>query len=166
MYVKFVVASLATAQPPSQFVVNEESLSGSRSGTIPDPAQARLFSSEQRSDRDGSLWIGTTKGLVHGRGTSFETFTTRDGLASDAITTLFEDRAGVLWVGTSGGLSRRSGDRFDHLTRREGLNHSSVAALAGDREGSLWVGTNGGGVTQLTDRSFSTLSEQAAAVPG
>ena len=92
------------------------------------------------------------------RGGRFETYTTRDGLANEGVTTLFEDAEGSLWIGTNGGVSRRNGSGFDRFTTRDGLNHNSVAALTGDREGNLWIGTSGGGVTKLTERSFSTLS--------
>jgi len=62
-----------------------------------------LAGSTRWEDRDGSLWIGTAKGLVKSRGGRFETYTTRDGLANEGVTTLFEDAEGSLWIGTSGG---------------------------------------------------------------
>ena len=34
---------------------------------------------------------------------NFTTFTTRDGLANDAILSLHEDAQGVIWIGTDGG---------------------------------------------------------------
>jgi signal transduction histidine kinase/CheY-like chemotaxis protein len=111
-------------------------------------------------DHEGSLWIGTAKGLVKSRGGTFDTYTIRDGLSNDVVTALYEDAAGSLWIGTDGGLNRRKGRRFEAFTSDEGLNDNSVASLAGDREGNLWIGMNGGGLTKLTDRSFSTLSTE------
>ena len=102
----------------------------------------------------------TDKGLVRSRGGKFETYTTRDGLSGDVVTSLYEDAEGSLWIGTNGGVTRLSARGFDRFGASEGLNHNSVASLAGDREGNVWIGTSGGGVTKLTARSFSTLSRQ------
>ena len=63
---------------------------------------------------EGNLWVGTETGGLHIlRDERFRTFGTRDGLSSDATTTVVEDNAGTLWVGTSGnGLER------DHAQRK------------------------------------------------
>ena len=68
----------------------------------------------------GSLWIGTAKGLVRSRGGKFETYTTRDGLSDDVVTSLYEDAEGSLWIGTNGGVSRRSGRGFDRFGAKRG----------------------------------------------
>ncbi|OUJ75345.1 hybrid sensor histidine kinase/response regulator [Hymenobacter crusticola] len=65
-------------------------------------------------DHTGYLWIGTGEGLVRYDGTEFVTFTTKEGLAEDFVTTLREEpRTGQLWVGHyQGGVSRWNGQRF------------------------------------------------------
>jgi diguanylate cyclase (GGDEF)-like protein len=59
-------------------------------------------------DAAGSLWVGTHGGLshLHPDGKSFETFTTRNGLASDVVYGIRNDRQGRLWLSTNNGLSR------------------------------------------------------------
>ena len=55
-------------------------------------------------DREGNLWVGTETGGLHIlRDQRFRTMGAREGLSSDATTTVVEDGAGTLWVGTSGG---------------------------------------------------------------
>ncbi len=44
-------------------------------------------------DRDGGLWIGTSrKGLIHIHNGKTDVFTTSDGLSGDISCSLFEDR--------------------------------------------------------------------------
>ncbi|WP_324675956.1 ATP-binding protein [Hymenobacter sp. GOD-10R] len=132
-------------------------------------------------DRTGYLWIGTGEGLVRYDGTEFVTFTTKDGLAEDFITTLREEpRTGQLWVGHyQGGVSRWNGQRFaavsstqaSFLQPRHGLptpTNSQVEAylrryhptlptgtviscLLPDREGNIWLGTAGQGLWRHAD---------------
>jgi signal transduction histidine kinase/CheY-like chemotaxis protein/HPt (histidine-containing phosphotransfer) domain-containing protein len=50
-------------------------------------------------DRDGYLWLGTAEGLVRYDGSHFATLTTREGLADNFVTGLWQDPAsGSLWV--------------------------------------------------------------------
>ncbi|TDN37359.1 hybrid sensor histidine kinase/response regulator [Hymenobacter sp. UV11] len=50
-------------------------------------------------DQQGYLWLGTAEGLVRYDGSRFVTLTTRDGLAENFVTGLWQDPAtGVLWV--------------------------------------------------------------------
>ncbi|MEP6939319.1 MAG: two-component regulator propeller domain-containing protein [Rudaea sp.] len=62
-------------------------------------------------DHAGGLWIGTSGGLnrlLPGSAAKprFESFTRKDGLASEAIGSVVEDRAGKLWISTTVGISR------------------------------------------------------------
>jgi diguanylate cyclase (GGDEF)-like protein len=58
-------------------------------------------------DPAGGLWVGTHSGLSHRAlgSTSFETFTTRSGLASDVVYGIRSDSRGRLWLSTNNGLS-------------------------------------------------------------
>ena len=114
-----------------------------------------------RRDRHGSLWVGTEGGgLARLRGSRFESFTTRDGLANDLVFRIAEDREGHLWIGMQdGGLARLSDSRFLTWTTREGLAGDVVWPVFGDREGALWVGTSSGGLSRMRGgaiRPFTT----------
>ena len=69
-------------------------------------------------DHAGYLWVGTAEGLIRYDGTEFVSFTTKDGLAEDFVTTLYvEPRTGRLWAGHyQGGASRWDGQRFQRVT--------------------------------------------------
>ena len=60
-------------------------------------------------DQQGYLWLGTAEGLVRYDGTRFVTLTTRDGLADNFVTELWQDPAsGALWaLHAQGGRSVR-----------------------------------------------------------
>ncbi|UYZ63049.1 hybrid sensor histidine kinase/response regulator [Hymenobacter weizhouensis] len=132
-------------------------------------------------DRAGYLWVGTAEGLMRYDGTTFQPFTSREGLAEDFVTQLaVHPRTGQLWVGHyRGHVSVSQGRRFaaveasksTFLRPRPGLPAPDTARLgqfrrryrpalpAGavltcllrDTEGTYWVGTAGHGLWRLTD---------------
>lgn len=58
-------------------------------------------------DARGYLWIGTGEGLYRYDGQSFKSFTTKDGLAEDVVTSTVVSSSDALWVGhNNGGLSK------------------------------------------------------------
>jgi PAS domain S-box-containing protein len=76
-------------------------------------SQAILF------DNDGGLWITSmgdglrhcpTPELLRGKikefGTEVESFTVKNGLSDDVISSILQDREGNIWVGTNNGLDR------------------------------------------------------------
>jgi len=101
---------------------------------------------------DGTMWAGTTNGLVRLDKDGVERrFTMADGLADDWVNCLAAGADGALWVGTNNGFSRLRGGEFDSFRSRDGLSQSTVYAVFEDREGSLWVGTKHG-LNQFLDR--------------
>ena len=90
-------------------------------------------------DREGSVWVGTSRGLVLLDRLSVQPCREGDGLPDGEITSLKEDGAGRLWIGTEGGLARLEDDRI----RPSGMSRV-VSALGVDRRGVLWIGGVGG----------------------
>jgi ligand-binding sensor domain-containing protein/two-component sensor histidine kinase len=109
-------------------------------------------------DRQGTLWIGTSRGLNTYKEGKFQTYTTANGLAGDTVWVLLEDDAGNMWIGTDGGVSRWQGGQFTNFTTRDGLSHNSVDALYEDREKVLWLGTKGGGVNRWKAGKFTACT--------
>lgn len=116
------------------------------------------------SDPDGSVWVGSTAGLVHisGSGESIQEkrITRVDGLPDDSIDCLTRSRDGSLWVGTKDGICRLQGKDFEVFRTRDGLSQSTVFTICEDHEGSIWVGTKHG-LNQFVDRRILpiTMSE-------
>jgi two-component sensor histidine kinase len=109
-------------------------------------------------DQQGTMWIGTSRGLNTYKQGKFETYTTANGLAGNFVWALLEDDAGNMWVGTDGGLSRWQGGQFTNFTTREGLSHNNVDALYEDREKVLWIGTRGGGLNRYQAGKFTACT--------
>jgi len=71
-------------------------------------------------------------------------FRQSDGLASNAVNTIFEDSNGNLWVGTAKGVSVYSDGNFESYSTADGLLDNNVYAITEDRDGHIWVGTPAG----------------------
>ncbi len=104
------------------------------------------------TERHGVLLLSGGPGADdEGASPSWRRFTVRDGLANDAVNTVFVDREGNAWFGTDGGgLSRYFGGTFEthcNFEREPGLSSIWTIARAGD--GSLWFGTDDGLVHEI-----------------
>ncbi len=97
-------------------------------------------------DREGSLWMGSeSDGVSILREQKFSTWTTQEGLSSDATSAVLQSADGAVWVGTNGGgLNRIAGGKVNAYTAASGLASNIVLALAADAAGNLWVGTPDG----------------------
>ncbi len=113
-------------------------------------------------DRRGNLWFGTRDSGVYllpvGQ-TTFQHFTTKDGLVSNNYAThLFEDKAGNIWFGTAYGAYRYNGKTLRHFspkdelpnnnintffTTKNGQLNNDINNIMEDRTGKLWFGTRG-----------------------
>ncbi|GAG50484.1 unnamed protein product, partial [marine sediment metagenome] len=62
-------------------------------------------------------------------GTSWQTFTTKDGLADNEIMSSLQDTDGNLWFGTCGGVSRYDGTSWQTFTTQVGLADNLVFIL-------------------------------------
>ena len=77
------------------------------------------------------------------------TYTTKDGLPSDAILALFEDRRGEMWVGTCAGLTRIVNGKVDPDGKLRNFPRESVSAISESRDGSIWVGMHERGMARI-----------------
>jgi signal transduction histidine kinase/ligand-binding sensor domain-containing protein len=98
-------------------------------------------------DRNGALWVGTPRGLVHMHQGRTDLFTRSDGLSSDLVNALYEDREGNVWVATDEGLDRFRDLAVTTLAARQGLATDAAFSVLSARDGSMWAGT-GDGVTR------------------
>ncbi|MBC8235973.1 carboxypeptidase regulatory-like domain-containing protein, partial [bacterium] len=120
---------------------------------------------------DGAVWFGTEGGVSRygfdtqatqpKDGKEFINFTTKDGLAHNAVSTIHCDPDGVLWFGTRGGVSRYDGEEFVNLTTKDGLVHNIVFAIHRDPDGVMWFGTRGG-VSRYDGKGFVNFTRITA----
>lgn len=114
--------------------------------------------------RDGALWFGSDSGgLSRYDGARLTTYTTDDGLPSDAVRALHADADG-LWIGTrGGGLTRYDGDRFVTFTTADGLPDDIVFRILEDDRGDLWLNTGRGGLARLEGDALADAARARAA---
>lgn len=71
-------------------------------------SSARFFSVLE--DKKGNLWFASIgSGVYYYDGKAFQNFTTKDGLANNIVTNIYEDKTGTIWFGTGDGASRYDG---------------------------------------------------------
>lgn len=99
---------------------------------------------------DGSIWIGTSKGLKHLNPKSLDIreYTIEDGLPSNYICAIKEDVNGYLWISTNYGISRFNpkNQSFINFYASDGLQgneFSKGASFAYHQSELIFGGTNG-----------------------
>lgn len=97
---------------------------------------------------DGSIWVGTTKGLgqyLPGED-KWLTFGVRNGLINQDIRVILEDNTGRLWAGTGGNgvfISEDNGETWWHLMIEEGFSDFTVHTIFQDSQNHIWVAGDG-----------------------
>lgn len=120
-------------------------------GLVDDGVNALFF------DRDGTLWIGTYRGVSRFAGGRFTTVPLSAADISIGVHYITQDRSGAIWIG-AGGLIRVAGAQIQRFATGEGLSNNAVRAIYEDRDGALWIGTYGGGLNRFKDGKFSIFS--------
>lgn len=111
-------------------------------------------------DSAGNLWFSTRGyGAYRYDGTSFNHFTTEDGLSSDDVYEIFEDRKGNIWFGTlDGGVSKFDGQQFTNFTQsNSNLGNNEVCIIYQDKVGNIWLSAEGFGVYRYDGESFTNF---------
>ena len=112
---------------------------------------------------DGSLWIGTIRGLLHLHQGSIDQYSTADGLSGDLVTCIFEDREGSVWVSTSTGLDRFRALAVPTISVNQGLSIAAADVLQASTDGSIWIAT-AEGLNRWRDGHMTVYGNQN--VPG
>ncbi len=101
-----------------------------------------LFARRVVTDRDGTLWFGTYRGVISYDGRTWKRYGEPEGLTSLQIHEIFIDHNNTPWVGTTHGASCYQDGRWRPLEL--GSLSRSVTAFAEDGKGNLYIGTRNG----------------------
>ncbi|MCA9297123.1 MAG: hypothetical protein KC983_11415, partial [Phycisphaerales bacterium] len=108
-------------------------------------------------DKDGNLWFGTDgEGARKYDGTTFTTYTTKNGLAGNNVRCIYADRRGRLWFGSDGeGVACYDGMSFRHFTTKDGLTGDRIFGVLEDNDGNIWFSTLGEGACRYDGTTFT-----------
>ena len=110
-------------------------------------------------DGKGNLWFASKDSgvyLVPSGQTTFQHFTTKQGLASNMALHIYEDRAGNIWFGAS----RYDGKSFRNFTTKDGFPSNSIRLLLEDKTGKLWFGAQGESMFVYDGKTFTVLKNK------
>ncbi len=97
--------------------------------------------------REGTLWIGTTKGgLYRASPEAITTFQHPNGSQWNMVEPVLQDRAGNIWFGSRMGLFRFNNGKYENFYHAGNANarmawNNIVSAIYVDRDGTIWTGT-------------------------
>jgi len=110
-------------------------------------------------DRAGRLWVGTWGGgLGRFENGKWMWYTTRQGLADNQVSCLYEDLIGTLWVGSETGLGFLPAHGRGLFSLEPGLAGCQVVSLYQDQGRSLWIGTYNQGLKVLYNGRLGSVT--------
>ncbi len=106
-------------------------------------------------DREGTVWLATSKGLNRLRKDVITSYSTKDGLSNAEIYPIYRDRQDNIWIGTAKGLSIYRDGKFEDVNLRQSRQDvpehtkwrnggTSVQSIFEDQNGVMWIGVDGG----------------------
>jgi signal transduction histidine kinase/ligand-binding sensor domain-containing protein len=89
-----------------------------------------------------------------------QSFTTRDGLASNLVTAIVQDSKGYLWIGTDEGISLFDGDKFRNIRFSPDTVYGYVNDIVESqfRKETYWIATNSGGLVVSSSGDLTTIA--------
>lgn len=108
------------------------------------PGLKENFILDIAEDWEGNLWLATAGGgISRFDGTTFTTFDTSHGLASNKVFRILIGKDRTIWLGTENGLTHIREGTFTNYTTANGLINNWIMALHEDRRGNLLISTIG-----------------------
>ncbi len=109
-------------------------------------------------DKSGILWFGSNgEGLYRFDGKEFIQFTTKEGLSSNYVWSIYEDRVGRIWIGTTEGICCLDGETIkripisdlirpvtDNMYYSDWCPKSTIWSILQDKNGLMWFGGGDG----------------------
>jgi PAS domain S-box-containing protein len=117
------------------------------------------------------IWVarkygGLTRFRLQGDGLEASTYTRQNGLAEDAVYSIYRESDGTLWAGTlNQGLSRFRGGQWHTFTTKDGLPSNTISAIAGNSARKIFVGTPNG-LAELNNDHWTAYTARDGLPPG
>jgi signal transduction histidine kinase/ligand-binding sensor domain-containing protein/DNA-binding NarL/FixJ family response regulator len=103
---------------------------------------------------DGSLWVGSSRGISHVVAGNRRSFPFNDRLHRPRVNDVHVETNGTVWFATSSGLCKYDGREFVTFTVKDGLPDNDVLSILQTRAGVFWIGTRTS-LSRFDGRGFS-----------
>ena len=112
-----------------------------------------------KADREGTLWVGTSAGLVRGVSNRFDSLAALGGAAAGDVRAIECAADGSVWIGTQGhGLGRLQAGKLHSFDPSEGLPRDDILSLYAEDADTLWIGTLDRGICRYHNGRFDSIS--------
>jgi ligand-binding sensor domain-containing protein len=115
-------------------------------------------------DREGDLWVVTSKGIDRFRDSSVITYSRAQHLSSDYSDGALATRDGSVWTVAATGVDILRGSSTSKLLEKVSIPGTQGTSLLEDREGNMWVGMdndlyriNRGSITRIASENGGTV---------
>lgn len=95
-----------------------------------------------RQDREGGIWIVTTRGIDYFRDTQIVSLSVHEGLTSDEVASVLASRDGAIWIGNHGAVDLLRANKISAIGTTNGLPGERITSLAEDYVGRIWMGVD------------------------
>ena len=95
-------------------------------------------------DREGDVWVATSRGIDRFHDTPVISFSIREGLTSEDADSVFAAHDGTVWIGNLQALDFLRQGKLSSIAKRNGLPGRLVTSLMEDHQRRLWVGIDNG----------------------
>jgi len=95
-------------------------------------------------DREGVLWVASTKGIDSFRDLPVVSYSIKEGLASDSVSTILASHDGGVWIGGAEALGFLKQGKLSSIRTNHGLPGRDITTMSEDRRGRLWIGVDSG----------------------
>jgi signal transduction histidine kinase/ligand-binding sensor domain-containing protein len=93
-------------------------------------------------DREGVLWVASTKGIDSFRDLPVVSYSIKEGLVSDSVSTILASHDGGVWIGGAEALSFLKQGKLSAIRTNYGLPGRDITTMSEDRRGRLWIGVD------------------------
>ena len=132
------------------------------------PAEAAdVHSTTICAAKDGTIWIGTDKGLYRRAAQPNAGVEKEEALGAEGVLAILEDTRTNLWIGTRNGVLLREGRTFKRVASLP-VSYGGIVSLYEDRAGGIWAGGYHGTLLHLPagarSEDFESKSGKASLV--
>jgi ligand-binding sensor domain-containing protein len=90
-------------------------------------------------DREGNVWVATSKGIDNFRDLRIVSFSTPEGLSAEEVDSVFASRDGGIWIGGPSSMDLLRDGHVSYILAERGISGGATSFFE-DHANRLWVG--------------------------